>query len=72
MEPKIVERDAFHVVGMTQRFTPGRIDGIPALWDRFILRASEVRDGVAGAPGTSGYNSRLAGGTGHGQLHGDG
>jgi len=48
MEPKIVEREAFHVVGITQRFTPGKIDGIPALWDRFVLRAAEVTDAVPG------------------------
>ena len=48
MEPKIVDREAFHVVGMTQRFTPGKIDGIPALWARLVLRSAEVADVIPG------------------------
>lgn len=35
MKPDIVERPAFHVVGMAGRFTPATIPEIPALWGRF-------------------------------------
>jgi AraC family transcriptional regulator len=61
MQPKIVERQAFHVVGMTQRFTPGKIDGIPALWDRFILRAGEIEGIVPGVHYGIGADDRRPG-----------
>lgn len=61
MEPKIVERGAFQVVGMTQRFTPGKMDGIAALWDRFIHRAGEVADAVPGVHYGVGVDDRREG-----------
>jgi AraC family transcriptional regulator len=61
MEFKIVEREAFHVVGMTQRFTPGKIDGIPALWQRFIVRAREIPDAVPGVHYGVGVDDRRDG-----------
>ena len=42
MKPRIVERSAFHVVGMRERFTPGAVAGIPKLWERFVPRMEEV------------------------------
>ena len=50
MKPRIVEHAAFHAVGMQGRFVPGKVEGIPALWDRFVRREGEIRDAV---PGTS-------------------
>jgi AraC family transcriptional regulator len=61
MEPKIVERGAFHVVGITQRFTPGKIDGIALLWDRFIQRAGEIADVVPGVHYGIGVDDRRDG-----------
>ena len=48
MKPRIVEHAAFHVVGMQERFVPGKVAGIPVLWDRFVHRENEVHDAVAG------------------------
>jgi AraC family transcriptional regulator len=42
MKPRIVERGAFHVVGIRERFTPGAVAGIPLLWERFVPRMEEV------------------------------
>ena len=61
MQPRIVERDAFHVVGMTQRFTPGKIDGIPALWERFIVRVGEIESTVPGVHYGVGVDDRRPG-----------
>jgi AraC family transcriptional regulator len=36
MEPRIVRKPAFHVVGMEGRFTPATTSRIPELWDRFV------------------------------------
>ena len=35
MEPRVVRRDAFHVVGMAGVFTPATTSRIPELWERF-------------------------------------
>lgn len=61
MDPKIVVLETFHVVGMTQRFTPGKIDGIPALWSRFMLRVGEVPDAVPGVHYGVGVDDRRVG-----------
>ncbi len=48
MKPRIVEHGAFHVVGVRERFLPGKIEGIPALWDRFVRRIDEIDDRIDG------------------------
>jgi AraC family transcriptional regulator len=47
MEPKLVTKDAFKVIGMQVVEKPEKAD-FPGLWDRFIKRSSEVE----GALGT--------------------
>jgi len=42
MKPRIVEKDAFHVIGLAERFTPATNDGIPELWGRFAPRMDEI------------------------------
>ena len=42
MEPKIARKDAFHVVGMSGRFTPTTNSRIPELWARFVPRLHEI------------------------------
>jgi AraC family transcriptional regulator len=42
MEPRIVEKEPFHVVGLCLRFTPGTNNGIPELWSRFAPRMGEI------------------------------
>jgi len=42
MEPRIVRRPAFHVIGMAGRFTPATITRIPVLWERFAPRIDHV------------------------------
>jgi AraC family transcriptional regulator len=42
MEPRLVDRPAFRVVGMTGRFTAATTSGIPALWGRFAPRMASV------------------------------
>ena len=42
MEPKIVRKPSFHVVGMAGSFTPSTNSGIPALWARFAPRMDTV------------------------------
>ncbi len=42
MKHELVERPAFHVVGMTGRFTPAQIPEIPALWSRFVPRMGTI------------------------------
>jgi len=42
MKPRIVEKDAFHVIGLSHRFTPGTNNGIPELWSRFAPRMDEI------------------------------
>ena len=49
MEHRIERREAFHVVGVRERFEPGKIDGIPALWHRFLAISENVPDEIAGA-----------------------
>lgn len=48
MEPKIARKAAFHVVGMSGRFTPATNSRIPELWTRFAPRMYEIphRSGV--------------------------
>jgi AraC family transcriptional regulator len=41
---RIVERPAFHVVGVRGRFAPGKTEGIPVLWNRLIPRLAEIPD----------------------------
>ncbi len=41
MEPQIVEKEAFTVVGMQIRARP-MDPAIPQLWDRFVLRMDEI------------------------------
>ena len=48
MKPRIVVCEAFHVVGLRERFLPGKVEGIPMLWDRFIRRAGEVQSAIPG------------------------
>ncbi|MCE9634322.1 MAG: GyrI-like domain-containing protein [Planctomycetes bacterium] len=40
--PVIVTRDAFHVVGLRERYEQGKQMGIPAQWDRFVPRIDEI------------------------------
>lgn len=42
MEPRIVERTSFHVVGMADRFTPATNTRIPILWERFVPRMDAI------------------------------
>lgn len=42
MEPKLVRKPSFHVVGMAETFTPSTNAGIPALWARFAPRMDSV------------------------------
>jgi AraC family transcriptional regulator len=42
MEPRIVRRPAFHVVGMAGRFTPTTASHIPVLWERFVPHMDHV------------------------------
>ena len=58
MKPRVVEQPAFHVVGMTGRFTPETMREIPTLWGRFAPRMA----GVPGRtkPGTSHGVCRMA------------
>ena len=47
MKPlNVVERAAFHVIGVRERFVPGKIERIPLLWDQFIRRADEIANQV--------------------------
>lgn len=46
MQPKIVERPAFHVVGLRERYQVGKPFGIPAQWDRFSHRRGEVEGAI--------------------------
>jgi AraC family transcriptional regulator len=48
MEPRIVERPAFHLIGMAERFTPATTSRIPELWARFVPRIADVPDRVGG------------------------
>jgi AraC family transcriptional regulator len=48
MKPRIVRLGAFHVVGVRERFVPGRIERIPVLWDEFIRRAATVPHRIDG------------------------
>ena len=42
MNYELVERPAFHVVGLAGRFTPATIPEIPALWGRFAPRMGTI------------------------------
>ena len=42
LEPRVVRRPAFHVVGMAERFTPTSTR-IPELWGRFAPRIHEIQ-----------------------------
>jgi AraC family transcriptional regulator len=42
MEPKIARKPAFHVVGMSGRFTAATNSRIPELWARFVPRMHEI------------------------------
>src|SRR5262245_54139735 len=42
--PRIVERPAFHVVGMAGRYTPETAADIPKLWERFVPKIGAVPD----------------------------
>jgi AraC family transcriptional regulator len=42
MEPRIVRRSAFQVIGMAGRFTPATNSRIPELWARFVSRIPDV------------------------------
>jgi AraC family transcriptional regulator len=42
MEPRIVTRPAFHVIGMAGRFTPATNTQIPVLWERFAPRMHSI------------------------------
>ena len=42
MEPRIVRRPAFHVVGLAGRFTPATTSHIPVLWERFVPHMDHV------------------------------
>src|SRR6185503_11466555 len=42
MHPKIVERGAFHVVGMRRRFAAGNMDGMFEMWGSFADRQVEI------------------------------
>jgi len=46
MKPRIVEKSAFHVVGMQGRYTPTTNHGIPELWSRFAPRMDEVEQRI--------------------------
>lgn len=39
---RIERRDAFHVVGLREHFTPPHVEGIPKLWDRAVGRFDEI------------------------------
>lgn len=51
MKPVLVELPAFHVVGMSGRFTPETTKDIPKLWEKFGPRMMQV-PGIR-RPGTS-------------------
>jgi AraC family transcriptional regulator len=42
MKPRIVEKNAFHAVGLLGRYTPVTNGGIPELWSRFVPRMDEI------------------------------
>ena len=42
MEPRIVRKSAFQVVGMEGRFTPASASRIPELWAHFVVRIADV------------------------------
>lgn len=42
--PVVVQREAFHVVGLRERYQQGKQMGIPAQWGRFIPRIDEIAD----------------------------
>jgi predicted transcriptional regulator YdeE len=44
MQPKIVERAAFHVVGMRRRIAAGELEGMHELWGEFSKREGEIAD----------------------------
>lgn len=46
MQPTLLHRPALRVVGMAARYRPGRIEGIPAQWERFANRNDELPDAV--------------------------
>ncbi len=48
MKPRLEDRAAFRVVGLRERFEPGRVEGIPLLWDRFLARSGEIGGAVPG------------------------
>jgi AraC family transcriptional regulator len=42
MEPRIVRKPSFQVVGMARRFTPATTSRIPELWAQFVPRVADV------------------------------
>ncbi len=42
MLPRIVDRPAFHLVGVQRSFTPATMSQIPGVWDLFVPRLGEV------------------------------
>ncbi len=44
MLPTIVDRPAFHLVGVQRKFTPATMAMIPGVWDLFVPRIEEIEN----------------------------
>ena len=44
LEPRFLDKDAFTLIGLTQRFAQGRTEEIPALWEGLMARSGEIPD----------------------------
>ncbi len=48
LTPRFTDKDAFTLIGLTQRFAQGRTEDIPALWEGLMARFEEIPSQIPG------------------------